>query len=126
MGTVLHRAVIVTSWDVERIGKARRLAGQRFGQLVSGLIPSPVNGYWTFFIASCGSKEGWDESRAHADALSEFEVELKRFGFGYEDGSSALELAFVTYGNDAEDDDLNVVRSRCSAQAPAEGEDANG
>ena len=61
MSFVLHRSIIVTSWSEKHIKDARISAITTFGDRVSEIVKSPINAYLSFFIAPCGSKEGWDD-----------------------------------------------------------------
>ena len=90
MGTIIHTAAIVTSWNVEHVANARAVAGQSFGA-VSGIVPSGINGYWSFFIASSGSKLGWEPETTHREKLAAFEKAVTEKGW-------YLEIAFVRYG----------------------------
>lgn len=62
MGYMRHHAIIVTSWDEKKTPIWHAEAVKFFGELVSPIIPSVINGYESFFIAPDGSKEGWDDS----------------------------------------------------------------
>lgn len=75
MGTVIHDAMIVTSFDLETLGKAHRVAIDTFDG-VSVITPSPVNGYWSFLVASSGSKEGWAECTHHAERMLQTFAEI--------------------------------------------------
>lgn len=83
MGYIKHNSMIITVSAAQNgqldlvYSKARKL----FGNLVSEIILSPVNGYKTFFIASSGSKYGWDEYKQHEKCrqeLAEF-IDSMRF-----------------------------------------------
>lgn len=91
MGTIIHRAAIVTSWNVEHAANARAVAGSVFGAAVSGLISSPINGYWSFLIASSGSKLGWEPERDHEQNLRQFKAAMDATDWH-------LEIVFVRYG----------------------------
>ena len=58
MGYIRHHAIVVTG-NEEDIIPAHQLAKVVFGDLVSNIVPSIINGYQSFFIAPDGSKEGW-------------------------------------------------------------------
>lgn len=62
MGYIKHHAIVATGWDTKRIMPSYGLALSIFGDSVSELVQSPVNGYVSFFIAPDGSKEGWVDS----------------------------------------------------------------
>lgn len=119
MGTVLHRAIIVTCYKLETLGKACEIAGDIFpGGSVSGLIPSPVSGFWSFLIASRGSKMGWSDEADHRRCAAEFDKRMKRFAF--EDGSSSLEIVYVTYGNDLDEAEPSASLASWAIEAPSE------
>lgn len=90
MGTIIHTAAVATSWNVEHLANARAVAGNHFSG-VSGLVPSGINGYWSFFIASSGSKLGWEPETKHREKLAEWQKECAAKGW-------YLDLAFVRYG----------------------------
>ena len=62
MGYINHHAIVCTAWDKKSILSLHEKAKEIFGQQVSELIRSPINGYVSFFVAPDGSKEGWEES----------------------------------------------------------------
>lgn len=77
MGYIRHNAIIVTSYDYDKISEAYDIAKSIFrkygiSRLVGPIIGSVANEYKTFFIAPDGSKEGWDISNAGNDARDEF------------------------------------------------------
>lgn len=109
MGHIRHHAIIVTSWDEDTIGKARKKALRIFSKLVrdqplhldfeiSPLIESPLNAYKTFIIPPDGSKEGWDLSVLGDRCRDEFVDWLE--AQKYDDGSSPVDWAVVRYGDD--------------------------
>jgi hypothetical protein len=61
MGYMKHHAIVVTGSDVAQISQAREYA-ITIGMAVSEVVTSPVNAYWSFFVAPDGSKEGWESS----------------------------------------------------------------
>lgn len=95
MSTTTHHAIIVSSWDENRLAAAHRHALEIF-PCVSSIQASRVNGTQSFFIPPDGSKDGWPQSddgdrerRAFLDYM-----EAQR----YECGSSALDWVEVAYG----------------------------
>lgn len=65
MGYMVHHAIIVTAWDEVQGRFHRDKAVQLFkgdNAVITPLISSVVNDYWTFAIFPDGSKEGWDVS----------------------------------------------------------------
>lgn len=97
MGTVIHRAVVVTTWAENYANMAREKAVAIFGpERVSPLIPSEVNGYLTVFIASSGSKLGWDTDDIHQKRIIDYRAALRKHD--YDDGSSPFDFVCVEYG----------------------------
>ncbi len=117
MGYYRHHTIIVTSWLTDSspsypgegtsIETAHKVACGIFDSAqVSPIVQSQMNGWWTFFVAPDGSKEGWDESDA-GDAKRESFIEwLERAR--YSDGSSSLKWVEVQYGD--EEGDNRVLR----------------
>jgi hypothetical protein len=71
---------------------------EKYGALVSGIVPAIANGYGSFLVAPDGSKEGWDES-ANGDLLRDRIVaylETCRHG----DGSTSFDYVEVQFGDD--------------------------
>lgn len=99
MGTIQHKAVLVTGSDFGemRLTTAHKKAKELFPkQLVSDILEAVTNGYGSFFIAPCGSKIGWPDEDSHQDSINklvEFLEELK-----YEDGSTSVKYLYVTFG----------------------------
>lgn len=99
MGYIRHNAIIVTSDNyptgkekfVQVYDKAKKL----FGELVSNIITSKINGYISFFIAPDGSKEDWEISYKHdtkREKLCNFIESLAEV-----DGSNAIKFVDVSY-----------------------------
>lgn len=97
MGYIRHNAIIVTSWDDEKIELAHAMA-KTLGNVVTDIVGPTTNGYCTFTIVPDGSKEGWARSHEGDDARESFRVWLNKQR--YEDGSTSLEWVEVAYGND--------------------------
>jgi hypothetical protein len=102
MGTVIHMAFVVTSWNRELLAKAYDFAASDadIGPLVSPIIESTINSYWSFFIAPDGSKLGW----GHREAADEGRRRVTEWiqAQAYEDGGNSLEWCCVPFGNDME------------------------
>jgi hypothetical protein len=115
MGYMRHHAIVVTSWDEDRIKRAWEEAGRLFGQFASEVgkptdlrgpvVEASVNEYYTFLIGPDGSKEGWATSDRGDAARSEFIAWLH--AQDYDDGSSPYDWALIQYGD--EDGDQRVV-----------------
>jgi hypothetical protein len=60
---IAHRAIVLTHWNRERLELVRDYVLDA-GAKCSGLVESNLNGYWSFFVAPDGSKEGCEESDA--------------------------------------------------------------
>jgi hypothetical protein len=68
MGTIVHKAIIVTSYDERSIMMAHRQALVCFTGTACRVTPvteEGINGYRSFMVATDGSKLGW---RGHKDA----------------------------------------------------------
>lgn len=100
MGTVIHRATIVTSWNLPLVRAARRKAGLLFSQgTLTSVKMSPVNKYGSFAILTCGSKAGWLDSDMDDKNRQDFLRWVAEQA--YSDGSNSLEVVDVAYGSDA-------------------------
>ena len=98
MGYIRHHAIVVTSWDDSCIVDAHLKAIEIFGELVSCIVKSKINGYVSFFIAPDGSKEGWSGS---ADGDKNREKFIKWINSkAYTDGSNVYSYAEFFYGDD--------------------------
>jgi len=97
MGYMRHHAIVVTSFNDTEINKAHEKAKYYFGNLVSEIIESSINGYYSFFISPDGSKEDWDESEYGDKQRSLF----KRWLISqlYDDTSSPYDWVEVQYGD---------------------------
>jgi len=107
MGYIRHHAIIVTSWDEKRITEARKEAKEICGNRVSSIVKSPLNGYYSFFVAPDGSKEGWEESE-------QGDYERRKFigwieAQSYDDGPNSLDYVEVFYGD--EDGDSEIINN---------------
>jgi hypothetical protein len=95
MGMICHNAIVVTSWDVERLNKALNQALE-LKMTASDIVHSPTNGYCSFFVAPDGSKEGWETSDEGDQKRAAFYEFLKKECVG-------VVWAGVRYGNDSLD-----------------------
>ena len=96
MGCVIHKAIIVTTWDRDKADAARLMVpGLLF---VSPLIRSNVNSYWTLLVGPGGSKEGRPDAERAADARDQYIEWLNRQRCI--DGGSYYEWVEVEYGHD--------------------------
>jgi hypothetical protein len=97
MGYIQHNAIIVTSFAIEYLERARAIALAIFGEGdVSNIVPNlesgRLNGYCSFFIPPDGSKEGWGESNDGDKRRDEFFELIKR------DNSLYVDVVEVEYG----------------------------
>ena len=72
MGVIKHNCIIVTDWKRDELKLSHEKAIEVFGEMVSPIVQSPYNGYLSFFIASDGSKEGWEDSDVYDKKRREF------------------------------------------------------
>lgn len=64
MGDIIHKTISVTSWDEgEVIAAHAKAAG--LGLLVTYIHKGIANNYFSFFVLSSGSKEGWDDENEY-------------------------------------------------------------
>lgn len=111
MGHVLHHAIVVTSWDEQKIQEAHAKAVE-IECTATPIIESPVNGYRSFMVAPDGSKEGWDESDNGNDRRLRFTDWLREQSD--DEGSSRLEWVEISYGSD--DRDANIESHQWDAE----------
>lgn len=69
-----------------------------FTSLVSNIIISPINGYKTFFIATNGSKYGWEDYEQHENRRRQLADYIDSFKF--EDNSNCIQFIDVSYDED--------------------------
>jgi len=110
MGYMRHHAIVVTSWDRERLDEAHAEASRIFADVTS-IATGTAEGYQSFLIPPDGSKEGWRESDEGDDRRHEFLawLEIRRY-----DGDARLQWVEVQFGDDNGDD--RIVQS--SADVP--------
>lgn len=113
MGYMRHHAIVVTSWDEQKLLEAHtrarvlNTAYAGLGRIVSEMTPIAMNGQASFVVAPDGSKEGWDVSDQGDDFREEFVTWLREQSF--DDGSSVLSWVLVQFGDD--NDDNRVLSS---------------
>ena len=73
MGYIKHHAIVVTSWEGDRLEKARNVA-KKFGCNVTNIVGPLGNGYCTFTVVPDGSKEGWATSDEGDEARENFKA----------------------------------------------------
>lgn len=93
MGTIVHHAIIVTSYSEALASRAQALAVELFGHLATPVQISELNGYHTFFIGPDGSKEGWKTG---------IEYGKRRDKFRASDAVRWCTVVEVAYGGDLE------------------------
>jgi hypothetical protein len=97
MGTIQHDAIIVTSWDRDKLAEAHQAAERIVGSdLTTPILAYRVNSGGSFAVLPDGSKEGWDESDM-ADAQRD-ELVLALEAFRYDDGSTPVEWIAASFG----------------------------
>ena len=113
MGTIQHKAIVVTSHDRPKLMKARRKATKLFDQSNVTLITGcGMNGWQSFVIVPCGSSLGWEPAIQHDDGIEQFIEFLE--GFKYADGSTSVQYAHVEFGEQglfAQDHQRNELNS---------------
>ena len=97
MGTVVHKAIVVTSWSNQMLIDAHTEALKIFPS-VSDIVDSSVNKYVSFLVPPDGSKNGWVESETGDMCRSDFIKYLE--SCRYDDGSTSLEWVEVSFSND--------------------------
>jgi hypothetical protein len=97
MGHMRHEAIIVTSYNPERATAAHAFAVS-LGHIVTPIVETRLNGFWTFLIAPDGSKLGWDASNEGDERRAAMIRWLD--GTRHEDGSSPYSWVEVLYGDD--------------------------
>lgn len=97
MGYMRHNAILVTSYDEERIQTAHMQA-IALQMNASEIGRTHVNGYCHFTILPDGSKEGWEDSDEGDRQRDAFVAWLD--GQRLDDGVSPFAWAEVQYGDD--------------------------
>lgn len=103
MGYMRHHMIVVTTYDEPLIQNAHSRATELFGAStgVTPIMMSPINHYYSFFVPTDGSKEGWSDSHDGDANRAEFVAWLNAQRF--DDNSSALKWAEVQYGDEQRD-----------------------
>lgn len=96
MGYMKHHSISVSS-SIE-LSSVHEKAIEIFGDLVSPIIESKLNGYKSFFIAPDGSKEYWPDSELY-DNKRNILIEYIE-GLKYEDGSNSVRYCEYVWGED--------------------------
>jgi|SRR6478609_4114509 len=99
MGYIRHHAIVVTgsnSYNAKQgkgeFDKVHTKAKKIFGNMVSEIIASDVNGYLSFLIAPDGSKEGWPDSNEGDERRAQFVEYMKK--------NNPCDYVEVMYGDD--------------------------
>ncbi len=104
MGYIRHNAIIVIGDSYqgaqEKFELAYRKAKELFGDLVSDVVKSVIDGYQSggyqsFFIAPDGSKEHWEESNAFDEKREIFANFID--SLAYSDGSNCLKFLDIGF-----------------------------
>ena len=98
MGTIVHHAIVITSWKNEALDDLVQFASDA-GAVVIGPSSESVNGYRTVTVCPDGSKEGWADSNLGDATRAKIKEWLRAKRYD-DDESSALEWVEVAYGND--------------------------
>jgi hypothetical protein len=117
MGYMRHHAIVVTNCYGDWIVRAHDKATEIF-PVVSPVLGSEINGYFSFFVPPDGSKEGWAESDVGDARRERFIAWLE--SLRYDDGGSPLDWAEVQYGDEEGEDE--VIRSSANESEEDEGE----
>ncbi len=102
MSYTKHSTIVITSGE-EEIKLARKQAKKIFKKLkglVSPIVNSQMNGYYSFFIAPSGSKIGWDTAQEFDNYREKFIKYLRK---------SECSFVEVVFGGD--DSYNNIVNS---------------
>lgn len=97
MGYIRHDAIIVTTWNKDRLQLAHQFA-KDVELPVSEIVEGWTNGYCSFLIAPDGSKEGWDDSNKGDEAR------IKLIEWIRANPSLYFDWVHVSYGGDNKDD----------------------
>lgn len=96
MSYVIHKAMIITTWDKEKLIQLSNTL-LNCGVLCSSIMVSPVNEYHSIMVPPSGSKEGWGHQKLHDNKLKFIEDQISHFD--YSDGSNPFEYTIVEYGH---------------------------
>lgn len=97
MGYVKHNSIIVTASASgnEELTLIYEKAQELFGDLVTDIIISPLNGYKSFFIATNGSKYDWEEYYDHKKKRNALADYIDSFRF--DDNSNLIQFTDISY-----------------------------
>lgn len=87
--------VMISPGRTETLPQVYEKAQNLFGNLVSNIIIYPYNGYKTFFVATNGSKHGWEEQIIHKIKIQVLEDYID--SLRYEDDFNSILLVDVSY-----------------------------
>ena len=93
-----HHTIVVCSWNEQLLSSIHFEAVTIFNEQASNIVKSKMNGYYSFFVAPDGSKEGWEDSDEGNKKRDEFIKYLKTHK--YEDGSSSISWVEIQFGDD--------------------------
>lgn len=105
MSHVSHRAIIVTGWDHNLVGRAHQ-AAHRHGLVATDVVKSGINGYrsfMAFMVVPDGSKEFWDRADDYDSRRSAFKEELGREPFVIDDEGPCAMISWVEVHYDRRD-----------------------
>lgn len=95
MSHVEYQAICITSWKYKQLEECHERI-KSIGLNVTEITCEDTNGYRSFFVAPCGSKEGWPEARKHLDNIA-CAIDIIN-SFAYEDCSNCIEFHVAIYG----------------------------
>ena len=98
MGYMRHHTIIVCSWNEQLLASVHSEAVTIFDTQVSNIVKSKMNGYYSFFIAPDGSREGWEDSDEGDKKRNEFIGYLETQK--YEDSSTPVAWVEIQFGDD--------------------------
>jgi hypothetical protein len=98
MGYIRHHAIVVTTFKKELTEQVHQKAVEIFGVSVSNIVPSQINGDYSFFVGPDGSKAGWKDDEDGDTRRNVFFEYIKRLA--YDDGSNSVDYAELFYGDD--------------------------
>jgi hypothetical protein len=111
MGYIRHHAIVVTSWDLEKIRQALVVLNMIASKQAVGPFISPVNSYHTIMMIPDGGKERWPNSDNGDEARAKFVSWLKAHDHYYR-------WAEIQYGD--EDSDNRMLRHDAMGQQTTE------
>ena len=99
MGDTRHHAIIVTSFDIKAITEAYINAVNIFEpKMVTDIIKSPVNIFYSIIVVPDGGKEGWHNSNRFDRKRADFIAWVESQADG--EGGNSLTYCEVQYGDD--------------------------